>query len=216
MQTGFIRLHVNILEHGNDRARAAVFRQGSLLARWPAEAARGPRRCGQPRSSPSGPARCSPTSATRAISNTLMIGGIGAMLILVGAGDWSTSRSALYLGELAVALEGASPVHALRRSWALARGNRMPLFAFGFASLLLQLASVAGAAAVLRRVLATVPFARAARRLRQDRGLSCSSRAASPRPPPGACGSAKPPRTSAVPGWRAQPAQPAAPRADSA
>jgi hypothetical protein len=158
LQTGFVRLHVNILEHASDELAPlfsgkdrfwpmAGFKSLAALALlstfvvsvWPGALlayfgyARG--------------------------DNTLMIGGIGAMVILavpalvyIGLG--------LYLGELVVALDGATPVHALRRGWALARGNRLPLLGFAVVCALVQFVSLAGLLLCCIGILATVPFAR--------------------------------------------------------
>lgn len=159
LQTGFARLHVSILERASDElaplfsgrdrfgammgfkmlATMALLSTG-MVAIWPG-------------------ALLVYVGYARD-SNTLMIGGVGAMaiaalpaLVYVGLG--------VYLGELVVALDGATPVHALRRAWALARGNRMPLLGFAAVCVLVQFVSVAGLLLCCVGVLATVPFARA-------------------------------------------------------
>lgn len=89
-----------------------------------------------------------------------MIGGLGAAAFLavpavvyVGLGT--------FLGELAVSLDGMDAVSALRRSWALASGNRLPMLVFAIASGLVQLASVLGLLLCCVGALATMPLARA-------------------------------------------------------
>jgi len=59
-----------------------------------------------------------------------------------------------------VVLEQATPVQALRRSFALANGNRMPLLAFAIVSWLIQAAAVVGILLCCVGLLYTVPIAR--------------------------------------------------------
>jgi hypothetical protein len=158
LESGFARLHVNILEHASDElaplfsgkdrfwhmAGFKLLAGLSLLATaivtvWPG-------------------ALLAFYGYSRE-ENTLLIAGIGAMVILavpalvyVGLG--------LYLGELIVALDGLAPVYALRRSWVLAHGNRLPLLGFAVVCALVQFVSVAGILLCCVGVLATVPFAR--------------------------------------------------------
>jgi hypothetical protein len=158
LQTGFVRLHVNILERASDELRPlfsgkdrfwhmmgyktlaglVLFATG-LAAVWPG-------------------AWIAYYGYARDES-TLMIGGLGAMAILALPALVYVALG-VYLGELVVALDGAAPVHALRRSFALARGNRLPLLGFASVLVLLQLVSYAGVLLCCVGVLATVPFAR--------------------------------------------------------
>lgn len=159
VQTGFIRLHLNVLQHasaevaplfsGKDRFWSMLgFKllggfsttAAAIVAAWPGALV----------------AYIGYASHREA----LMIAGFGAMLSLglpalvyVGLGT--------YVGELAVALEAASPVHALRRAFSLARGNRWPLLLFSFGCGVLQVASVGGLLLCCVGALASVPLARA-------------------------------------------------------
>lgn len=76
----------------------------------------------------------------RADDATLMIAGGGlAALVAVPLGVYAGLGT--FLGAQAVVLEGKGPTQALRRSWALARGNRWPLALFALVCLLLMLAA---------------------------------------------------------------------------
>jgi hypothetical protein len=158
LQTGFVRLHVNILEHASDELAPLFSGKDRFWAMAGLKALTGLALVA------TGIVAIWPGVLLAYYgygrdSNTLMIGGFGAMVIAalpavvyVGLG--------LYLGELVVALDGATPVHALRRAWALARGNRMPLLGFGVVCALVQFVSVAGLLLCCVGVLATVPFGR--------------------------------------------------------
>jgi hypothetical protein len=158
LHTGFIRLHVNVLEHASDELAplfsgkdrfwpmagfkslaALALLSTFVVAVWPG-------------------ALLAYVGYARD-DNTLMIGGFGAMVI-VAVPALAYVGLGLYLGELVVALDGATPVHALRRAWALARGNRLPLLGFGVVCALVQFVSVAGVLLCCIGILATVPFAR--------------------------------------------------------
>jgi uncharacterized membrane protein (Fun14 family) len=158
-QTGFIRLHRNILEHASDEL-APLFSgkdrfwsmlgykllagfsttAAAIVAAWPGALIAYVGYAGH--------------------HDRLMIGGFGLMLLLAVPALVYVALGA-YLGELSVVLEGASPAHALRRAFALARGNRWPLLLFAAGCGVLQLASVGGLLLCCVGVLATVPLARA-------------------------------------------------------
>ncbi len=159
VSTGFVRLHVHILEHageelaplftGRDRFWAmAGFKllqtfsvtAAGIVAAWPGALLA--------------------YAGYAKHNNTLLIGGIGCMIILALPALIYVALGA-YLGELAVVLETAPPVQALRRAWGLASGNRFPLMLFGFVCGLLQFVSVFGVILCCVGVLATVPLARA-------------------------------------------------------
>jgi hypothetical protein len=158
LTTGFYRLHMNILEHASDElgplfsgkdrfwAMAGYKALASLLL-WATAAAA------------IWPGALLAYYGYARDRNTLMIGGFGAMVILAVPALVYVALG-VYLGEHAVALDGAKPVDALRRAWALARGNRMPLLGFGIVCLLVQFVSLAGLVLCCVGVLATVPFGR--------------------------------------------------------
>lgn len=159
LQTGFVRLHVNILEHasddlaplftGRDRFRAMLGYNAlsglSLLAvgmitAWP------------------GALLVYYGFATK--HQGLAYAGIAfipviamPVLIYVALG--------VYLGPLVVALDEASAMHALRRSWALAHQNRWPLLGFALVCWLVQMLGYAGILLCCVGVLGTLPLARA-------------------------------------------------------
>jgi uncharacterized membrane protein (Fun14 family) len=157
--TGFIRLHVSILERageelaplftGRDRfwAMAGYKLLSGLSISATAIAT----------SWPGALLACVGYASHR---HALLIGGIG-LVLLCALPALAYVALGTYLGELAVVLEGASPSQALRRSWALARGNRMPLLLFSFVCSLLQAVSVFGLLLCCVGVLATVPLGRA-------------------------------------------------------
>jgi len=159
LQTGFVRLHVNILERASDELgplfsgrdrfwhMAGYKLLSGLIVSGTAIAA-------------AWPGALLAYFGYVSDRSTLLIGGIGAMLILA-VPPLVYVWLGVYLGELAVALDGASPVHALRRSWSLAHGNRMPLLGFAVVCLLIQFVSLAGVLLCCVGLLATVPLARA-------------------------------------------------------
>lgn len=159
VQTGYIRMHVSILERGSDELAPlfsgrdrfwsmAGYRLLSGLALWATACLA------------AWPGALLAYYGYERDSNTAMVGGIGAMLIL-GVPAVLYVALGLFLGDCAVVLERASAVHALRRAWGLARGNRLPLFAFGLVSVSIQTVSVAGLLLCCVGVLATVPLGRA-------------------------------------------------------
>jgi hypothetical protein len=158
LQTGFIRLHVQILTDASDsfapmfsgkdrfwhmagfKSLAFLALSGTAIAAsWPGAlvAYLGFARDQEP----------------------LMMAGVGLMLLLAVPAVAYVALG-VYLGELAVALEGAAPAEALRRSWALARGNRLPLFAFALLCALIQFASLFGVILFCVGLLITMPLAR--------------------------------------------------------
>jgi hypothetical protein len=158
LTTGFYRLHVNILEHasddlgplfsGKDRFWAmAGYKALAGLLLWATAVAA------------IWPGALLAYYGYARDRNTLMIGGFGAMVILAVPALVYVALG-VYLGEHVVALDRATPVEALRRAWALARGNRMPLLGFGIVCMLVQFVSVAGIVLCCVGVLATVPFGR--------------------------------------------------------
>jgi hypothetical protein len=158
LQTGFVRLHVNILERASDELgplfsgkdrfwHMAGYKALAGLALWATVVLA------------IWPGALLAYYGYARDQNTLLIGGLGAMVI-VALPAVTYVALGVYLGELVVALDGAPPVHALRRSWALARGNRMPLLGFGSVCALVQFVSFAGLLLCCVGVLATVPFAR--------------------------------------------------------
>ncbi|MFI5306281.1 MAG: hypothetical protein ACHQ53_02950 [Polyangiales bacterium] len=157
--TGFIRLHVNVLEHtseelaplftGRDRfwpmmgyklLAGFLVSGAAIAAAWP--------------------------GALLALAGVLgkrvgvSIAGVGLMLLCAGPVLVYVALGT-YLGELSVVLESASPVQALRRSFALANGNRLPLMGFAIVSWLLQIASLVGLLLCCVGALYTVPLGRA-------------------------------------------------------
>ena len=159
LATGFIRLQVNVLEHasddvgplfsGKDRfwsmlgfklVAGLATTAAAIVAAWPGAA-------------------CAIAGAVTH-RPALVIGGVGLALGLALPAIVYVALG-VYLGELAVALEGASPMHALRRSFALARGHRLQLFGFALVCALVRLASLGGFFLCCIGVLATVPLGRA-------------------------------------------------------
>jgi hypothetical protein len=158
LQTGFVRLHVSILERASDELgplfsgkdrfwHMAGYKALAGLALWATVLVA------------VWPGALLAYYGYARDQNTLLIGGLGAMVIVALPAVIYVALG-MYLGELVVALDGATPVHALRRSWALARGNRMPLLGFGFVCALVQFVSLAGLLLCCVGVLATVPFGR--------------------------------------------------------
>jgi hypothetical protein len=159
LQTGFVRLHVNILEHasddlaplfsGRDRFRAMVgynllsglsLLAAGMITAWP------------------GALLAYYGFSTK--HHALAYAGIAfvpiftlPVLVYVALGA--------YLGPLVVALDEATPVHALRRSWALAYQNRWPLLGFALVCWLVQLLGYIGILLCCVGVLGTLPLARA-------------------------------------------------------
>jgi len=88
-----------------------------------------------------------------------MIGGAGLAALLV-IPVMTYVALGTFLGELAVALDGMGAVHALRRSWQLAAGNRWSMLVFMVACGVLQLLSLLGLLACCVGALATMPLAR--------------------------------------------------------
>jgi hypothetical protein len=157
LQPGFIRLHESVLEHASD-ATTPLFsgkdRFWSVLG-WNAldRLALGAAGCVA-----AWPGALVAFIGWRTASETLQLAGatIAAVfalpaLIYVGLGT--------YLGAHAVVLEGKGPVHALRRSFGLAHGNRFPLLFFATVCVLLEAASLAGVFLCCVGLLLTAPFA---------------------------------------------------------
>jgi hypothetical protein len=159
LQTGFVRLHVNILEHasddlaplftGRDRFRAMLgynvlsglsLLAAAMITAWP------------------GLLLAYYGFATE--RHTLIYAGI-AFIPIIAAPVLVFVALGAYLGPLAVALDDATPVHALRRSWALAHRNRWPLLGFAVVCWLVQLIGYAGILLCCVGVLGTLPLARA-------------------------------------------------------
>ena len=157
LHTGFIRLHVNILTHASDsfapmfsgkdrfwhmlgfKLLAVLAVSASAIATaWPGG-----------------------LILFFAPSDDIMmnLAGIGLILLLTPLAMAYVTLG-VYLGALAVALEGAGPVEALRRSWDLARGNRLQLFVFALLCWLIEFASLFGVILFCVGLLITVPFAR--------------------------------------------------------
>lgn len=158
LETGFVRLHVNILEHatddlaplftGRDRLRAMLgynllsgmsLLAAGMIAAWPGGLL-----------AYYGFATKHTGMAFAGIAFSVIIG--VPVLVFVALG--------VYLGPLAVALDGASAVHALRRSWALAHENRWTLLGFALVCWLVQLLGYMGILLCCIGVLGTLPLAR--------------------------------------------------------
>jgi hypothetical protein len=158
LSTGYVRMQVGVLEHGSDslaalfsgrdrlwhmfgyKLLASLTLSGTFIATaWP------------------GGLLAYYGFATD--STTLGILGIGLALIValpaviyVGLGT--------YLGELVVALDGASPAVALRRSFEIAGRARLTLFVFAFVCMMIESLGSLGIVLCCVGVLATVPLAR--------------------------------------------------------
>ena len=89
---------------------------------------------------------------------TLLVAGAG-MAAIFGLPAVVYAALGTFLGELVVALEGEAPMRALRRSFALAHGNRMTLLWFSLVCAVVQMLSLAGLLLCCVGVLATLPFA---------------------------------------------------------
>ncbi len=158
MQTGFIRMHEQILRESTDRFGPLFSGKdrfwhmaGWKLLSWLAIAATV--------LATAWPGALLAYFGYARDHQALMAGGVGLAGLLVVPALVYVALG-VYLGELAVALEGASPVVAFRRSWSLARGNRLPLFAFAVLCFLLQIASYVGLLLCCVGALVTVPFGR--------------------------------------------------------
>lgn len=157
VHTGFIRLHVNILEHasdavaplfsGKDRfwamagwklvsgfALSAAF----LVSAWPG-------------------ALVAYVGYARDSDTMLVAGAVVGLLVALPVTAFVAFGG--YLGDCAVVLEGASPVEALRRSWSLARGNRFALFWFALVCLAVQMVGALGILVCCVGIVFTMPLA---------------------------------------------------------
>lgn len=159
LQTGFVRLHVNILEHasddlaplftGRDRFRAMLgynalsglsLLAAGLISAWP------------------GALLAYYGFATK--HQGLAYAGI-AFIPIVALPVLIYVALGVYLGPLVVALDETSAMHALRRSWALAHQNRWPLLGFALVCWIVQMLGYAGILLCCIGVLGTLPLARA-------------------------------------------------------
>ncbi|MDH5670855.1 MAG: hypothetical protein OEZ06_01840 [Myxococcales bacterium] len=157
LQTGFVRMHVEILERRSDdltplfsgrdrfwamagyKALSSLVLTGALLSvAWPGLALAAYGAMGDDR--------------------TLLVAGAG-MAAIFGLPAVVYAALGTFLGELVVALEGEAPMRALRRSFALAHGNRMTLLWFSLVCAVVQMLSLAGLLLCCVGVLATLPFA---------------------------------------------------------
>jgi hypothetical protein len=157
VHTGFIRLHVNILEHASD-AVAPLFSgkdrfwvmagwklvagfsvsAAVLVAAWPG-------------------ALVAYVGYARE-SQTMLVAGVAAMAI-VALPVVVFVALGVYLGDCVVALENVGPIAALRRAWALARGNRFALFWFAFVCFAVQLVGALGIVLCCVGIVFTMPLA---------------------------------------------------------
>ena len=156
--TGFVRMHVGILERedasleplfsGRDRFWAMVgyksfaglaVSAAVLVSAWPGALVAG---------------------YGYVIDRDLwMIGGAGLAALLVIPVVIYVALGT-FLGEHAVALDGMDATHALRRSWQLAAGNRWPMLLFTLGCGLVQLVSLVGLLLCCIGALGTMPLAR--------------------------------------------------------
>jgi hypothetical protein len=159
LSTGFMRLHAAVLEHGTDavgplfsgRDRLWDMFFYKLLARFTLSAAF---------IATAWPGALLAWYGFATDSTILGVLGIGlALLISIPVVVYVALGT--YLGELAVAFNGASPGQAMRRSFELARGGRLILFVFAFVGALIEMAGSLGILLCCVGVLATVPLARA-------------------------------------------------------
>jgi hypothetical protein len=159
VQTGFIRLHVAVLERTSDEL-APLFSGRDRF--WPMAGYKllAGTAVGAAAIAAAWPGALLALIGWRGGGGTLQTAGVGLAIIAAVPAALYVGLGA-YLGEHVVALEGLGPVQALRRSFRLAHGNRFTLFFFAGACLLIELTSLAGVLLCLLGVLLTVPLARA-------------------------------------------------------
>ncbi|MGD8860971.1 MAG: hypothetical protein PVI30_13265 [Myxococcales bacterium] len=159
VQTGFIRLHVAVLERGSDDLSPLFSGRDRF---WPMAGYKllSGVAVGAAAIAAAWPGALLFVIGFRSGGGTLQTAGLGLGLIAAVPAALYVWLGA-YLGEHAVVLEGLGPVQAMRRSFRLAHGNRFTLLFFAGACLLIELTSLAGVLLCLLGVLLTVPLARA-------------------------------------------------------